>query len=92
MIRAAYNYINANRYFEVVNALNGISAAERDAQWYYVSAIANQGAGNNITAMQYAKRAVDMDPSNYLYAQLLQRLQILRKPAGTALQIGVSHV
>ena len=75
VIRAAYNYINANRYFEAVNALNGISAAERDAQWYYVSAIANQGAGNNITAMQYAKRAVDMDPSNYLYAQLLQRLQ-----------------
>ena len=75
VIRAAVNYINAYRYQEALNALNGIPAMERDAQWFYVGAIANQGAGNNFTAMQYAKRAVDMDPSNYMYAQLLQRLQ-----------------
>ncbi len=75
VIRAAVNFINTNRYQEALNALNGIAVSMRDAQWYYVSAIANQGVGNNITAMQYAKRAVDMDPSNILYAQLLQRLQ-----------------
>ena len=74
-MQAAVNYINANHYQEAVNALGSIPVSERDAQWYYVSAIANQGVGNNFTAMQYAKRAVDMDPANYMYAQLLRRLQ-----------------
>lgn len=75
VIRNAVNYINAYRYQEAVQVLNSLPGVERDAQWFYVSAIANQGVGNNITAMQFAKRAVDMEPGNYMYAQLLQRLQ-----------------
>ena len=73
-IQAAVNHINRGYYQEALNALNGIAPALRDAQWFYVSAIANQGAGNNFTAMNHAKRAVDLDPANRLYAQLLQNL------------------
>ena len=52
-----------------MNVLNGIPFGERRARWYYFSAIANQGMGNNINAMEHAKRAVEMEPSNMEYRQ-----------------------
>ena len=55
--------------------LKGIPFGERRARWYYFSAIANQGMGNNINAMEHAKRAVEMEPSNMEYRQFLQHLQ-----------------
>lgn len=74
-MQAAANYI-ANRCFtEALNALNGIPAGERHARWYYYSAIANQGMGNNITAKEHAARAVEMEPSNMEYRQFLQHLE-----------------
>lgn len=53
--------------------LNGIK--ERSALWYFYSASANSGAGNNVTALEHAKEAVRLDPENAQYQMLLQRLQ-----------------
>ena len=50
-LRAAANFINNGRYQEAMNVLNGIN--EHTAQWYYYSAIANSGLGNNATAIQH---------------------------------------
>ena len=72
-LQAAANYINSQHFAEALNVLNGIS--NRSAKWYYLSAIANMGQGNNVTAMEHAKKAVDMEPGNMQYMQLLQRLQ-----------------
>ena len=47
----------------------------RGARWFYYASMANGGLGNNVKALEFAKRAVDMEPGNYMYAQLLQRLQ-----------------
>lgn len=74
-MRAAWNYIANRHYAEALNVLNGIPFGERRARWYYYSAIANQGSGNNIRAMEHAKRAVEMEPSNMEYRQLLQHLE-----------------
>ena len=49
-MQAAANYIANRCYAEALNVLNGIPFAERSARWYYYSAMANQGAGNNIVA------------------------------------------
>lgn len=38
---AASNYINNGKYREALNVLNNIS--ERNAQWYFLSALANNG-------------------------------------------------
>ena len=38
----------------------------RDAQWYYLSAAANAGVGNNVLAQQHAAQAVNMEPNNCL--------------------------
>lgn len=74
-MRAAWNYI-ANRHFaEALNVLNSVPFGERGARWYYYSAVANQGAGNNIRAMEHAKRAVEMEPSSMEYRQFLQHLE-----------------
>lgn len=72
-MQAVYNFINSRHYQEALNLLNRMSS--RPANWYYFSAIANMGLGNNINALEYAKKAVDMDPSNQEYRILLQRLQ-----------------
>lgn len=72
-MRAAINYINNQHYREALNVLNNIT--NRDGKWYYLSAIANMGIGNNVHALEHAKRAVDMEPGNQQYMQLLQRLQ-----------------
>ena len=50
-MQAAANYIASRHYVEALNVLNGIPFGERRARWYYFSAIANQGMGNNINAM-----------------------------------------
>lgn len=72
-MRAAANYIQTRHYKEALNVLNSIS--ERNALWYYYSAIANHGAGNNVAALEHAKRAAALEPGNYQYQQLVSQLE-----------------
>lgn len=71
--QAAANYIRSGHYQEALNVLNSIR--NRDAHWYYLNAIANSGAGNNVAAMESAQRAVAMEPGNQQYQQLYVQLQ-----------------
>ena len=72
-MQAAGNYINNGRFAEALNVLNSMS--ERNARWYYYSAIANAGLGNRIQAQQHARQAVSMDPDNLEYRSLLKQLE-----------------
>ena len=74
-LAAAANYIANHCYAEALHVLNDIPFGERGARWYYYSAMANQGAGNNIVAKEHAKRAVEMEPSNFEYRQYQQFLE-----------------
>ena len=74
-MRAAANYINNGYFQEALNILNRMPANQRSARWYYFAAAANQGAGNNVQAMEYARQAVQMEPSNMEYRQFLQNLE-----------------
>lgn len=71
--QAVYNYLNARHYREALNVLNGIP--NRTAEWYYLSAAANAGIGNNIMARDHAGQAVNMEPNNVQYRQLLTQLE-----------------
>lgn len=71
--RAAYNYIRTGRYREALNALQ--SSQERNARWYYLSALANDGLGNQVTALEHIKRAVSMEPDNEEYLSALERME-----------------
>lgn len=70
--QAASNYINNGYYREAFNTLMGVK--ERDSMWYYLSALANAGLGNNYQAMEQARTAVRMEPDNAMYQELLSRL------------------
>lgn len=71
--QAAWQYIRYRRYQEALNILSGIP--ERDARWYYLSALANRGLGNQVTALEHIKRAVSMDPSNMEYLNTLRAME-----------------
>ncbi|HIU02116.1 MAG TPA: J domain-containing protein [Candidatus Onthocola gallistercoris] len=72
-LQAAANFINTGRYREALNVLSGIKS--RPSQWYYLSAIANAGAGNPLVAQEMAKQALDMEPNNGQYQMLYNQLQ-----------------
>lgn len=72
-LRAAANYINSRHYQEALNVLNTIK--ERSDKWYYYSAVANSGLGNNVIALEHAKTAYQMNPNDMQYQVLLQHLQ-----------------
>ena len=71
--QAAYRYIRYGRYQEALNVLNG--ATERNARWYYLSALANDGLGNQVTALEHIRRAVSMEPDNMEYLHTLEQIQ-----------------
>lgn len=72
-MQAAANYIAHRHYREALHVLSQIS--NRNARWYYYSAMANMGAGNNVTAQEHADMAVQLEPSNMEYRQLKQQLE-----------------
>lgn len=72
-LRAAANYINSRHFQEALNVLNGIH--DRGAQWYFYSAVANSGIGNNVTALEHAKEALRREPNNFQYQSLVNQLE-----------------
>ena len=71
-LRAAANYINSRHYQEALNALGQVK--NRTAAWYYYSAIANAGIGNNVLSLEHARTASQMEPANQTYRDLVTRL------------------
>jgi len=72
-VSAAMNYARAGRYEEALHVLSGMS--QRGAEWYYAGAIANHGIGNNVTALEYARKAVELAPGHMEYELLLRQLE-----------------
>ena len=71
--QAATQYIRFGRYREALNTLE--AASQRDARWYYLSALANDGLGNQVTALEHIRRAVSMEPDNPEYLQTLRTME-----------------
>lgn len=92
-MRAAANFIRSGHYKEAMNVLNGI--VNKTAGWYYLSAIANAGIGNNVLALQYAKQAATMEPNNRDYQNLVYQMesggtwyQGMQNPYGSTIYMG----
>ena len=71
--QAAYRYVQMGRYQEALNTLS--NSANRNARWYYISALANDGLGNQVTALEHIRKAVSMEPDNQEYLYTLQQIQ-----------------
>lgn len=72
-LRAAASYISAGSYREALNVLDNMS--DRPALWYYYCAIASNGLGNNVNALEYAKKAAQMEPTDPDYVNLVNQIQ-----------------
>ncbi|MDE6252728.1 MAG: J domain-containing protein [Lachnospiraceae bacterium] len=66
-------YINSGHYREALTLLSMMP--EKTALWFYYSAVANEGLGNNVAALRMAKVAYEMEPANQQYAYLVSILE-----------------
>lgn len=72
-MRQAGAYIQAGQYQNALRMLAQISV--HNAEWHYLSALANAGGGNRVTALNHAKEAAQMEPDNREYQALLAQFQ-----------------
>ena len=72
-LQSAYRYILYKRYREALNVLE--NSKVHNARWYYLSALANDGLGNQVTALEHIRRAVSLEPTNAEYLNTMEAIQ-----------------
>lgn len=65
--RQAVASINNDRYAQAMDILNSVTSSERNARWFYLSALANLGAGNRVAAWEYIQKAASLAPNDQEY-------------------------
>lgn len=75
ILQAAESYNNAGQFDQAITLLNTVPFQERNAEWYYLSAVANFSVGNRITAQQHAQAAVRLDPDDFRYTSFYNRIR-----------------
>lgn len=73
-IRQAVDLINMKQFQYANGILNSIVSRERNARWYYLSALVNQGLGNTLLAAEQIVKAIQMAPENMEYQKARQQL------------------
>ena len=71
--QAALQYIMFRQFAQALSILQ--NSTNRNARWYYLSALANDGLGNQVTALEHIRRAVSMEPDNREYLDALHQIQ-----------------
>lgn len=74
-LRAAGNYVRNGYYKEARNVLDGMNESVRGARWYYYSALAHAGLGNQVAALEHARRAQALEPGNRDYSNLVYQFE-----------------
>ena len=74
-LRSARAFNGSGQYRETLRVLEQVDPAQRGGEWYYLAAFAHFKLGDQVTALRYAHTAVNMEPFNREYVELLQRLQ-----------------
>lgn len=72
----AITYVNSGKYAEAVMTLSKMVSGLRNARWYYVSAVAYNGAGDYERALDMISKAIKLDPYNKVYSTLYRQYQM----------------
>ena len=72
-LNAAMNYIRGGDYQSALRVLSDIE--NKTGRWYYISAVANNGIGNQARALEHIQTAMQMEPGNAEYQQFYNVLQ-----------------
>ena len=73
LVRQAIRDIQQRAYNSAILHLQNVVSGQRNARWYYLSGVANHGAGNTIQAVEHMTRACQMDSTNGVYQALLRQ-------------------
>ena len=73
LVRQAIRDIQQRAYNSAILHLQNVVSTQRNARWYYLSGVANRGAGNTIQAVEHMTRACQMDSTNGVYQTLLRQ-------------------
>lgn len=71
--QAAANYIQNGLYQQALNVLSDLGT--RNGEWHYLCSMAHMGLGNNVTALDEIRTAVQLEPQNIQYRALLNRME-----------------
>lgn len=71
--QSAYRYLVDHQFEEALKALE--NSTNRDGYWYYLSAIANDGLDNQVTALEHIRKAITLEPGNMEYKETLATIQ-----------------
>lgn len=71
-LSSAAQFIRTGQYRQAINLLNNIE--NRDARWYYLSALANMAIGNQSVAANHIRTAYAKEPNNATYRQAYQNI------------------
>lgn len=77
---SAAQFINNRQFRQAINLLNQID--DKTAQWYYLSAIANMGIGNQRIALSHIQQACAMEPNNLTYSTVYSQIRNGIRPEG----------
>lgn len=72
-LNAAMNYIRGRDYQSALRVLSDVE--NKNGKWYYISAIANHGLGNQARALEHIQTAMCMEPGNAEYQQFYNVMQ-----------------
>ena len=73
--RKAVDFIYMGNYRYARQVLNTVISVQRNARWYYLSAVTNYGLGNYIEATEHIQKAVQMEPQNGIYQKAMQDMK-----------------
>lgn len=71
-LSSAAQFIKSGQYQQALNLLNSIE--DRNAKWYYLSALANMSLGNRSIAEDHIRSAYAKEPDNPTYQQAYQNI------------------
>lgn len=65
-------YLAMGQYYQALQILQQMN--EHSAEWYYLCARARQGMGDDISALNFARQAANMEPGNREYSDFVNDL------------------
>ncbi len=71
-LSSAAQYIRNGQYQQAVNLLNSIE--NRNARWYYLSALANMALGKRDIALDHIRSAYAKEPDNFTYKSAYENI------------------
>lgn len=73
--QTAKHYVQMGSYREALYVLGNVPVSQRNAEWYYLSAIANTNLGNRVLGYEQINQACRMDPDNEQYQLVREQIE-----------------